>query len=123
MSWLYKITNKKIIDSLKNFGGVHRRFQFLGKFKVNKFNNINLIDDYGHHPTEIIETISTAKMAFPDSKIYIVFQPHRYSRTKLCFNEFVTALINSDKVLLTNIYPSWRKKSLKLTLIELKQKF
>ena len=110
VSWLYKITNKKIIDSLKNFGGVHRRFQFLGKFKVNKFNNINLIDDYGHHPTEIIETISTAKMAFPNSKIYIVFQPHRYSRTKICFNEFVTALVNSDKALLTNIYPAGEKK-------------
>ena len=64
VSWLYKITNRKIIDSLKNFSGVHRRFQFLGKFKVNKFKNINLIDDYGHHPTEIIETISTAKMHF-----------------------------------------------------------
>ena len=110
VSWLYKITNKKIIDSLKNFGGVHRRFQFIGKFKVNKFTNINLIDDYGHHPTELIETISTAKMAFPNSKIYIVFQPHRYSRTKICFNEFVTALINSDKALLTNIYSAGEKK-------------
>ena len=110
VSWLYKITNKKIIDSLKNFGGVHRRFQFIGKFKVNKFTNINLIDDYGHHPTELIETISTAKVAFPNSKIYIVFQPHRYSRTKICFNEFVTALINSDKALLTNIYPAGEKK-------------
>ena len=115
VSWLYKITNKKIIDSLKNFRGVHRRFQFLGKFKVNKHKNINLIDDYGHHPTEIIETISTAKMAFPDSKIYIVFQPHRYSRTKLCFNEFVIALINSDKVLLTNIYPAGEKKISRIT--------
>ena len=123
VSWLYKISNRKIIDSLKNFSGVHRRFQFLGKFKVNKFKNINLIDDYGHHPTEIIETISTAKMAFPDSKIYIVFQPHRYSRTMLCFNEFVIALINSDKVLLTNIYPAGEKKISKLTLIKLKQKF
>lgn len=110
VSWLYKIKNKKIIDALKNFGGVHRRFQYLGKFKVNRFNNINIIDDYGHHPTEITETISTAKMAFPDSKIYIVFQPHRYSRTKLCFDEFVIALINSDKVLLTNIYPAGEKK-------------
>ena len=110
VSWLYKITNKKIIDSLKTFCGVHRRFQFLGKFRVNKFKNINLIDDYGHHPTEIIETISTAKMAFPDSKIYIVFQPHRYSRTKLCFDQFITALTNSDKVLLTNIYSAGEKK-------------
>ena len=109
MSWLYKITNEKIIDSLKNFSGVRRRFEFLGKFRVNKFNNINLIDDYGHHPTEIIETISTAKMAFPDSKIYIVFQPHRYSRTKLCFDEFVNALTNSDKILLTNIYSAGEK--------------
>ena len=110
VSWLYKISNKKIINSLKNFEGVHRRFQFLGKFKVNKFKNINLIDDYGHHPTEIIETISTAKLAFPKSKIYIVFQPHRYSRTKICFNEFVNAIINADKVLLTNIYSAGEKK-------------
>ena len=49
-------------------------------------------------------------MAFPDSKIYIVFQPHRYSRTKICFNEFVNALTNSDKVLLTNIYSAGEKK-------------
>ena len=49
VSWLYKISNKKIINSLKNFEGVQRRFQFLGKFKVNKFKNINIIDDYGHY--------------------------------------------------------------------------
>ena len=61
-------------------------------------------------------------MAFPDSKIYIVFQPHRYSRTKVCFDEFVIALTNSDKVLLTNIY-SAGEKILKSTLIELKQEF
>ena len=110
VSWLYKISNKKIIDSLKNFGGVQRRFQFLGKFKVNHFTNINLIDDYGHHPTEITETISAAKLAFPNSKIYIVFQPHRYSRTKLCFDDFVNAIKIADKVLLTNIYPAGEKK-------------
>ena len=61
-------------------------------------------------------------MAFPDSKIYIVFQPHRYSRTKICFNEFVTALINSDKALLTNIYPAGEKIS-QINSKRIKQKF
>ena len=62
-------------------------------------------------------------MAFPKSQIYIVFQPHRYSRTQLCFNEFVNAIINADKVLLTNIYSAGEKKFLKLTQIKLRWKF
>ena len=75
VSWLYKITNKKIIDSLKNFGGVHRRFQFLGKFKVNKFNNINLIDDYGHHPQKSLKQYPLQKWHFLILK-YILFFSH-----------------------------------------------
>jgi len=89
-----------IQEALKNFGGIHRRFQFKGEF-----NHITLIDDYGHHPTEIKATLSTAKNIW-ERRLVVIFQPHRYTRTRDLFKEFLTAFNQADILVLTDIYPA-----------------
>lgn len=89
-----------IQEALKNFGGVHRRFQMKGEF-----NHITLIDDYGHHPTEIKATLSTAKNIWK-RRVVVIFQPHRYTRTRDLFKDFLTAFNQADVLVLTEIYPA-----------------
>jgi UDP-N-acetylmuramate--alanine ligase len=87
-------------DALKTFEGVQRRFQVKGEY-----NNIVLVDDYGHHPTEIRATLSTAKEIW-ERRLVVVFQPHRYTRTRDLFKDFLTAFNQADLLLLTDIYPA-----------------
>lgn len=89
--------------ALAHFGGVGRRFEVypnccLGGKKV------TLVDDYGHHPTELTATLETAKQAFPNQRLVLVFQPHRYSRTRDLFDDFVLALMKADLVVLLDVY-------------------
>ncbi|MCS7100909.1 MAG: UDP-N-acetylmuramate--L-alanine ligase, partial [Burkholderiaceae bacterium] len=65
-----------------------------------------LIDDYGHHPAEMAATIAAARGAFPGRRLLLVFQPHRYTRTRDCFEDFVTVLSAADALLLTEVYPA-----------------
>jgi UDP-N-acetylmuramate--alanine ligase len=85
-------------DALKTFEGVQRRFQVKGEC-----NNIILVDDYGHHPTEIRATLSAAKEIWK-RRLVVVFQPHRYTRTRDLFKDFLTAFNQADLLLLTDIY-------------------
>ncbi len=87
-----------IKEGLKIFTGVQRRLEVKGKV-----NGITIVDDYGHHPTEISETLKAAKQVWK-KKIIVVFQPHRYTRTKALFNEFLTAFPNADELIVTDIY-------------------
>ncbi len=87
-----------IKEGLKIFTGVQRRLEVKGKV-----NGITIVDDYGHHPTEISETLKAAKQVWKE-KIIVVFQPHRYTRTKALFNEFLTAFPNADELIVTDIY-------------------
>ena len=89
-----------IQEALKNFEGVHRRFQLKGEY-----NNITLIDDYGHHPTEIRATLRTAKTIW-ERRLVVIFQPHRYTRTRDLFKDFLTAFNQADILVLTDIYPA-----------------
>ena len=89
-----------IQEALKNFEGIHRRFQLKGKF-----NDITLIDDYGHHPTEIKATLSTAKNIW-ERRLVVIFQPHRYTRTRDLFKDFLSAFNQADILVLTDIYPA-----------------
>ena len=89
-----------IQEALKTFGGVQRRFQLKGTF-----NGINLIDDYGHHPTEIQATLRAAK-AIWKGRLVVLFQPHRYTRTRDLYREFLSAFNQADLLLLTDIYPA-----------------
>jgi UDP-N-acetylmuramate--alanine ligase len=86
---------------LRAYHGVDRRFQFKGEKK-----NIKVYDDYGHHPTEVKATLAAFREKFPDSRIVIYFQPHRYSRTQSCWYEFTQCFAQCDKLFLTDIYPA-----------------
>ncbi|MDY6842464.1 MAG: UDP-N-acetylmuramate--L-alanine ligase [Thermodesulfobacteriota bacterium] len=89
-----------IAEALENFPGVQRRFQVKGTAE-----DIMVIDDYGHHPVEIQATLSAAKEGFKRHTIAI-FQPHRYTRTKALFDQFVTAFYQADTLIITDIYPA-----------------
>jgi UDP-N-acetylmuramate--alanine ligase len=89
-----------IREALESFSGVERRFQIKGEIK-----DIMIVDDYGHHPREIAVTLKAAKEGW-DKRILCVFQPHRYSRTKLLFHEFLTAFYQADVLVITDIYPA-----------------
>jgi len=91
-------------DSLSNFSGVERRFQVKGEY-----NGITFVDDYGHHPVEIKATLKAAKAGW-DNRVVAVFQPHRYSRTKDLFQEFLSAFNDADTLVLTDIYPAGEEK-------------
>ena len=88
-----------VAASLKDFGGVQRRFEV-----VEKSDELILVDDYGHHPAEIRATLKTAKEAWPDRRLIVVFQPHRYSRTQSLMKEFWSAFNDADHLLVTDIY-------------------
>lgn len=93
-----------IQSALEKFSGINRRMQFLGEM-----NKTIVVDDYGHHPTELENTIMTLRESFPKSKITMVFEPHRFTRTKDLFDEFVEVLQLVDKLILLEIYPAGEK--------------
>ncbi|MDH4317109.1 MAG: UDP-N-acetylmuramate--L-alanine ligase [Desulfobulbaceae bacterium] len=88
-----------IAEALADFGGVQRRLQIKGVW-----DNILVIDDYGHHPTEIKATLQAVRDGWPERRIVVLFQPHRYSRTKALFEQFSTAFYRADVLFLTEIY-------------------
>lgn len=92
-----------IQQGLAEFGGVGRRFEVYQHSQV-AGHDVTLIDDYGHHPTELQATIATAKDAYPEKRLVLVFQPHRYTRTRDLFDEFVEALTQPDLVVLLDVY-------------------
>ena len=95
-----------IQKSLENFSGVDRRFQYYGEICAPNNKKFSLIDDYGHHPTEIKATINACKASFPERRLILVFQPHRFSRTRDLFEDFVKVLIDVDILILLNVYPA-----------------
>ena len=101
------VPDTSIINALNNFKGVGRRFQRCGEIKLsgkNKNGSFTLIDDYGHHPVEIAATIDAARGAFPNRRLIVAFQPHRYTRTRDVFEDFVKVLSTVDVLLLTEVY-------------------
>lgn len=88
-----------IAHALAEFSGAERRFQFKGEEK-----GVTVVDDYGHHPTEIKATLSAARIGAPNRRIVVLFQPHRYSRTADLMDEFASAFNNADVLLVTDIY-------------------
>lgn len=103
------VPDTSIINALTKFKGVGRRFQRCGEIKLagrnkNKNGSFTLVDDYGHHPVEIAATIDAARGAFPGRRLIVAFQPHRYTRTRDVFEDFVKVLSTSDVLLLTEVY-------------------
>jgi UDP-N-acetylmuramate--alanine ligase len=99
------VPDKAIIKALTEFRGVGRRFQRYGDIALSR-GHFTLIDDYGHHPVEMAATISAARGAFPGRRLVLAFQPHRYTRTRDCFEDFVKVLSSVDALLLTEVYPA-----------------
>ena len=97
------ISNEAILQALENFEGVGRRFQHYGSFN-NEVGEVMLVDDYGHHPSEVDMTIKAAKSGWPDKRLVMIYQPHRYSRTRDLYEEFVKVLCDVDKLLLLDVY-------------------
>ena len=97
------IDDRSIIEAFKNFSGINRRFQVTKNITV-KDGKITLIDDYGHHPTEILATINAIKSGWGSKRVTLLFQPHRYTRTKELFSEFVEVLSEVDQLIITEIY-------------------
>ncbi len=93
-----------IQKALAEFHGVGRRFQRYGEVKLPAGGSFTLIDDYGHHPAEMAATLAAARGAFPGRRIVLAFQPHRYTRTRDCFEDFVKVLSAADAVLLAEVY-------------------
>ncbi len=105
------VPDAAIVRALAGFRGVNRRFQRYGEIRLggndaSGAGSFTLIDDYGHHPAEMSATITAARGAFPGRRLVLVFQPHRYTRTRDLFEEFVKVLSTADVLLLTEVYPA-----------------
>ena len=98
------VPDDAIVRALAGFRGVGRRFQRYGDFALVKGGSFTLIDDYGHHPAEMAPTIEAVRGGFPDRRLVLAFQPHRYTRTRDCFEDFVRVLSSVDVLLLTEVY-------------------
>jgi UDP-N-acetylmuramate--alanine ligase len=100
------IADEHIARGLATFGGVGRRFQRYGEIPVASGGTFTLIDDYGHHPAEMAAVLAAARGAFPGRRILLAFQPHRFTRTRDLFEDFVKVLSTADEVVLADVYPA-----------------
>lgn len=116
------VSDNSIIKALAKFTGVGRRVEEIGEIyrdiNIKTINKALVIEDYGHHPTEVLATVKAIAKAYPKQKITLVFQPHRYTRTRDCFYEFVQSfceIAKKHKVVLTDIYAAGEKPILSAT--------
>ncbi|MEO6148265.1 MAG: Mur ligase family protein, partial [Sulfuriferula sp.] len=93
-----------IVKALAEFSGVGRRFQRYGEIEIAGGGSFTLVDDYGHHPVEMAATLAAARAAFPGRRLVLAFQPHRYTRTRDVFEDFVKVLSGVDVLLLAEVY-------------------
>ena len=98
------IEDAAVQKALHEFKGVGRRFQRYGDHSVGEGAAVTVVDDYGHHPVEMAATLAAARGAFPNRRLVLAFQPHRYTRTRDCFEDFVKVMGSADAVLLAEVY-------------------
>ncbi len=98
-----QIGDEAVVRALESFEGIDRRFQILGDIKT-RAGTVMLVDDYGHHPTEIAATLAAAKAGWPGHRVVLVFQPHRYSRTRDLLDDFASVLSDADVLVLLDVY-------------------
>ncbi|HEX7440715.1 MAG TPA: UDP-N-acetylmuramate--L-alanine ligase [Caldimonas sp.] len=99
-----ELPDAPVVKGLAEFHGVDRRFERYGEQPAHGGGSFTLIDDYGHHPVEMAATLAAARGAFPGRRILLAFQPHRYTRTRDCFEDFVKVIGGADAVLLAEVY-------------------
>ncbi len=102
------LKNEDIVSGLENFQGVGRRFEIHGELKFSK-GSVMLVDDYGHHPTEVAANIKAVRAGWPGKRLVMIYQPHRYSRTHDLYEDFVDVLSSVDVLLLLKVYPAGEK--------------
>ena len=98
------VPDEAVVAALANFSGVGRRFQRHGEISARQGGTFTLVEDYGHHPVELAATLEAARGAFPGRRLVLAFQPHRFSRTRDCFEDFVQVLQGVDVLWLTEVY-------------------
>jgi len=98
------VPDDAVLRALAGFKGVGRRFQRYGEAALPGGGHCTVVDDYGHHPVEMAATLAAARGAFPGRRLVLAFQPHRYSRTRDCFEDFVKVIGQADAVLLAEVY-------------------
>lgn len=98
-----RVADDAVVSALADFEGIDRRFQILGEINT-ATGKIMLVDDYGHHPTEIAATLSAARSGWPGRRIVLVFQPHRYTRTRDLMDDFATVLSDADVTIVLDVY-------------------
>jgi UDP-N-acetylmuramate--alanine ligase len=98
------VPDAAVLQALAEFKGVGRRFQRYGEAALPAGGHATIVDDYGHHPVEMAATLAAARGAFPGRRLVLAFQPHRYSRTRDCFEDFVKVIGQADAVLLAEVY-------------------
>lgn len=106
VAWELGVPLPAIQKSLAAFGGVGRRFNSLGMHQTTKGATVEVVDDYGHHPKELEAVFKAARGGWPDRRLVVAFQPHRYSRTRDLFDEFAGVLSGVDALVLTEVYPA-----------------
>lgn len=94
----------KVVEGIKNFSGVGRRFDVQGEFTIGDGEPVMLVDDYGHHPREVAATINAVRAGWPERRLVMIYQPHRYTRTRDLFEDFVDVLSSVDQLLLLEVY-------------------
>ena len=99
------VADKAIVSGLQRFAGVGRRFQIHGDVAVAD-KQVTLVDDYGHHPTEVEAVVKTARSVWPDKRLVMVYQPHRYTRTQDLFDDFARVLSRVDVLIMLEVYPA-----------------
>ena len=99
-----ELPDAPVVQGLAEFRGVDRRFQRYGELPAADGGRFTLVDDYGHHPVEMAATLAAARGAFPGRRLVLAFQPHRYTRTRDCFEDFVKVIGSADAVLLAEVY-------------------
>ena len=99
------VDDAAIQRALAGFQGIDRRLQWLGDVQV-AAGRVTLVDDYGHHPTEVAATLEAARQGWPDRRVVLVFQPHRYTRTRDLLDEFARVLSEADALIVAEVYPA-----------------
>jgi UDP-N-acetylmuramate--alanine ligase len=106
VGWQLGVEPAAIAAALQKFAGIGRRFNLLAQLRTDKGATVQLVDDYGHHPKELEAVFAAARGGWPDKRLVVAFQPHRYSRTRDLFDDFAGVLSSVDALVLTEVYPA-----------------
>jgi UDP-N-acetylmuramate--alanine ligase len=106
VGWQLGVSPENIAAALEKFAGIGRRFNDLGELVTPTGARARLVDDYGHHPKELAAVFAAARGGWPDKRLVVAFQPHRYSRTRDQFDAFAAVLSEADALVLSEVYPA-----------------